>query len=624
MYTSLAIEGRPRSKCSTLNILLFAIIVVLLQPYWSSLFQSPPSICLVNLANNPRTASVFSRGMLEKHGSKHTFDVVSPTQGCHPASTRIQLVNNRQLVEWCLGDEVCIVTGDEECHSPAKGLGSLHDFLLHSPLFSVLPDKAALGYNRAKLTAPEEDEDNDFDEVFDEEAARFRVEDRGDGDTGITQRQHQHLENGLQQLRPNTILREFYSSKYDYPSIALGARYEFLPVPESDRDAGNRKYLFNFMGSIKVGVELDREHLREVIRNHNWTMPTHFRMFSELVRNPNSSTVNEYRETLLASSFTLAPVGTADDCFRFWEAIEAGSVPIYVRRKSNLHKQVRCPDAFEDVLATNPPIVLLNDWDELPDFANRVTEAEIDDMRKKLVLWSWDWWSKQANAVDDAIDNALKARNDANLLPEKELKLRVSEVSAALSALKEQQAKASAATKAIRAKENAIKAAKANARRAKKRKKQQEAAKHKKEHANQRHEDQLQQRLQNAAAQMLDAVSGQGPHNVGAGEVVEDTLLQTTTFNFVHDVIHSVLAKTGYLADYFSQDESNRNSAYMQYPVNRISYLHKVIKAVAKDLGISADYISATEILDAAQPQQTRLFMCFLAAAASRSDPSSP
>jgi hypothetical protein len=39
-----------------------------------------------------------------------------------------------------------------------------------------------------------------------------------------------------------------------------------------------------------------------------------------------------YRETLLASSFTLAPVGTADDCFRFWEAIEAGSVPVFVRR----------------------------------------------------------------------------------------------------------------------------------------------------------------------------------------------------------------------------------------------------------------------------------------------------
>ena len=47
---------------------------------------------------------------------------------------------------------------------------------------------------------------------------------------------------------------------------------------------------------------------------------------------PDQYAVEEYRVTLIASSFTLSPVGISDDTFRFWEAIEAGSIPIFVRR----------------------------------------------------------------------------------------------------------------------------------------------------------------------------------------------------------------------------------------------------------------------------------------------------
>ncbi len=137
------------------------------------------------------------------------------------------------------------------------------------------------------------------------------------------------------------------------------------------------------MGSIKVGQELDREHLRDVLKEHNWSRPVHTRLFDDLVRNPDTTTVAEYRATLLASSFTLAPVGTADDCFRFWEAVEAGSVPIFVRRKGNIN--TNCPDAFEDVLATKPPIVLLEDWSDLPAFAETVTENDVEKMRRALV-----------------------------------------------------------------------------------------------------------------------------------------------------------------------------------------------------------------------------------------------
>lgn len=45
-------------------------------------------------------------------------------------------------------------------------------------------------------------------------------------------------------------LFRYYSSKYPYPGLPLGPRFEFAWVPYSERLAGSRHYMFNFMGSI--------------------------------------------------------------------------------------------------------------------------------------------------------------------------------------------------------------------------------------------------------------------------------------------------------------------------------------------------------------------------------------
>lgn len=616
-----------------LNRVLLILVAVLAVPRLIDLFEpSPPSICLVNLANNPRTASLFSRGMLEKHGSKNTFEVVSPTKGCHPSSTRIQLVHNRQLMEWCLGDEVCIVTGDEECRAPAADLGSLHSFLIRSHLYSVLPEKAALGYQRGDLQHSVEDTDDDFDEVFDEYAEHFAIVDKITDPDERSRLQRLHLEIGLQQLRPNIILREFYSSKFNYPAVALGARYEFLPVSDAERDAGNRKYIFNFMGSIKVGKELDREHLRDVINANHWEKPTHFVMFDQLVRNPNSSTVEEYRNTLLASSFTLAPVGTADDCFRFWEAIEAGSIPIYVRRMGNVAKKSNCPDAFEDVLATNPPIVLLKDWDELPSFAKKVTEAEIDAMRRKLVTWANQWWTNTSRAVDAAIETALRSRDDALALSDDEMKMRIAEVSTALSAVKEQQNRAADATKAEKARQQAARQRKAQQRRdekAKERAKRDADKAEKVKEASQTKQkspvvpsgassEQL-ARLQEASANIGDGklkITKSIVSSLISYPEMDETILKRPSFEWVHLVVLNILKKANYLPNLLSADEYDCSSAYMQYPINRASFIIKIVKEVARDLNIPPVFVNPQYVLERKQPDRTRLFLCFLTRAA--------
>ena len=447
---------------STTTLVLLLVIVVLLIPHVHDALQSGATICLVNLANNPRTASVFSRGMLEEHGSVNRFQVVTPAQGCDAFAERLLLVSNVQLVDWCIGPEICILTGDEGCNAPATGLASLHQFLLGERVGPVEPERAAATRLRESPSMKQVDDDPNFDDVMEDYAEDFELPEASNNMKKKNNLRHRStlkrlaLNEGINLLRPNIILREYYSSKYAYPAISLGARFEFERVPAHQRDAGNRQFMFNFMGSIKVGQERDREHLRDVVNSHNWTVPIHVKMFDDLVRNPDSSTVDEYRDTLLASSFTLAPVGTADDCFRFWEAIEAGSIPIFVRRMGNLIKHTKCPDAFEDVLAANPPIVLLDDWDELPEFAALITEEQIEDLRRRMVVWARAWWSTTAATVDEAIRRALEARSaattttaltgDSGALPgPTELEFRTKEASAALKAIKEQQRKNRAA-----------------------------------------------------------------------------------------------------------------------------------------------------------------------------------
>ena len=141
-----------------------------------------------------------------------------------------------------------------------------------------------------------------------------------------------------------------------------------------------------------------------------WQAPIYTRFYDHFLVTVDDDDRDSYREVLLKSSYTLCPVGTADDCFRFWEAIEAGSIPIFVRR--NPKSRPGCPDAFEDVLATNPPIVILDSWEQLPEFAASVTESQINQQRIELARWNREWWENVTQRVTTAVTSALSIRKE--------------------------------------------------------------------------------------------------------------------------------------------------------------------------------------------------------------------
>ena len=90
-------------------------------------------LCLIDYAQNPRVASVFSQGLLEKSGSRHVYNVVNPNlkrkKGellCDNNVTAIHLVKLRHVLRRCMGEtDICILVHDERCKAPSAKPGEL-------------------------------------------------------------------------------------------------------------------------------------------------------------------------------------------------------------------------------------------------------------------------------------------------------------------------------------------------------------------------------------------------------------------------------------------------------------------------------------------------------------------
>jgi hypothetical protein len=630
-----------------INLIRVAVLLVLLAALVSLLFVKPfvqylrkptsYSVCLVNLANDPYLGSLFSRGTLERYGSINRFKVVSPTEGCHDASVRLDLVNDRQLMEWCLGTEMCVVAGDSLCKSPGTSLNNLHNFLLHTPfLYAVHPEKAGTGLIRQQELLSIHNVSRSQEIISTQEINPTQEA----SELSQAELQVKH-DSGILRLRPNVILRHFSSSKYNYPAIPLGARSDFKQVSEAEFEANHRKYLVNFMGLVVQGFLPDRAHMRNVIQDHKWAVPTKFKFFDNTVRMPNETTLREYRDTLLQSSFTLAPVGNGDDTYRFWEAIEAGSIPIFVRRMIQPHRAVHCPDAFQEILETKPPIVLLDSWDDLPPFAETVTEKQIYEMQIKLKVWAQIFWTTTARNIDKAIHQALLIREAAlaAALPES-LKEHTEEVSVAVSMLRDKQTIMHAEEEAlkIRVKQEKIEAEKLRQQEKIEAKERRKEEKQKKLELKAAYKAEKQDRLTEKQKEKIEAqrrqqmnlnkllfaskIDGSAERLVQMikeiipGMMVDENSLKNLPFRYEHGLIVNILAATSYQNSLFSSKELDSKTGYMKYHINQATFLDKIIAAVAVDMDIPDDFITSAEMMKRSEAMKTRKFLCFLVKAA--------
>lgn len=93
--------------------------------------------------------------------------------------------------------------------------------------------------------------------------------------------------------------------------------------------------------------------------------------------------------------------------FRIFEAIEAGSIPVFVR--TDLHRTThKCKDALKDW--EDAPVLILNSWYELyPTVGRLVQDAEkLDEMQARLRLWYDEYMRGVIRNFEDFIVESYK------------------------------------------------------------------------------------------------------------------------------------------------------------------------------------------------------------------------
>eukprot|EP00041_Stephanoeca_diplocostata_P025640 m.676433 g.676433 ORF g.676433 m.676433 type:complete len:592 (+) comp22790_c1_seq10:127-1902(+) len=138
----------------------------------------------------------------------------------------------------------------------------------------------------------------------------------------------------------------------------LGSRYEFPDIREDKIVlASSRKYIYNLMVSE---TDPSRKQARDVLdadiripRNQRYIHVSEH--WHSSANNPDYVHPRDYQAIMLQSAFTICPKGHSYEQFRFYEAIESGSIPV-IETGAGAAKKHLPPQFFES------PMVFVDSW----------------------------------------------------------------------------------------------------------------------------------------------------------------------------------------------------------------------------------------------------------------------
>jgi len=224
--------------------------------------------------------------------------------------------------------------------------------------------------------------------------------------------------------------REYYTSEMPHLGyLPLGPRMDywlsFQKIQESHQffivPSSKRKYSFNAIFSQNTNNA--RKSLADNIDNNRHTskLPIFTRMAKEwthevdITENEQLGT-DEYMGALLDSIFTISPAGHSPECFRIFEAVEAGSIPVLSyddmhgisRPNPNNRKDLRnvehpCKNPLRHWYGA--PIVVLDSWSDLyPTLDSLLKDPlALDEMQVKLRMWYNDYMQKSVQKFEDFV-----------------------------------------------------------------------------------------------------------------------------------------------------------------------------------------------------------------------------
>ena len=112
--------------------------------------------------------------------------------------------------------------------------------------------------------------------------------------------------------------------------------------------------------------------------------------------NSNQLTSEKYTETCLNSIFMPCPHGQNVETFRFYEALEHGVIPIYIRDgEEDLHFKL---------LAKNLPLVVFDSWNVVKQSISVfLQKPELLQEYRSKVLIAWNDWKVELKSKLDSI-----------------------------------------------------------------------------------------------------------------------------------------------------------------------------------------------------------------------------
>eukprot|EP00729_Bicosta_minor_P003784 gene3784-1819_t len=193
--------------------------------------------------------------------------------------------------------------------------------------------------------------------------------------------------------------KQYYSQRHikDFGDecryVPLGSREEFEDAPKQYRPPSRRKYLFSFMGAP---TDIGRKKVRDIMQAD--TTIDKKRAFLYMAEhwdaNPNSDRNTyikpaEYREIMMNSVFTLCPKGHSIEQFRFYEAIESGSIPIiamegYCPGGCPTYATERLPPEY-----ITSPIIVVQDWEDVVDKMHELESNQTALLERQAALQRW-------------------------------------------------------------------------------------------------------------------------------------------------------------------------------------------------------------------------------------------
>ncbi|KAL7435658.1 hypothetical protein ACHAXH_005413 [Discostella pseudostelligera] len=188
----------------------------------------------------------------------------------------------------------------------------------------------------------------------------------------------------------------------------------------------SRRYAFNAIFSMVTSK--GRRYLADELARtvHNYTLPIYTSIswrWASLTEVDavdtgikNKLSPHSYTEVLLDSIFTLSPAGHNPECFRMFEAVEAGSIPVLVKDDLYASTYVRgaCLESLQHW--RDAPILVLDSWDDLyPTVVRLLGDLEaLHKMQRDLGEWYEGYMRKIVRDFEDFLMTPIDSSVQAN------------------------------------------------------------------------------------------------------------------------------------------------------------------------------------------------------------------